>query len=98
MGCGSREESAGGVGGSHSQKEIQKKLQNETQLQPFDVNIVISHFHPDHILNLAKISYDNLYVSKYTKRYTFRGIVVDSPFFADDFLADSEENEKNRKY
>lgn len=94
--CGTTEEIAKQINAIHSQKEIQKKLQNETQLQPFDVNIVISHFHPDHILNLAKISYDNLYVSKYTKRYTFRGIVVDSPFFADDFLADSEENEKNR--
>lgn len=39
-------------------------------------NIVISHFHPDHTFNLLKIKYDNLYVSKYTKRYTFKGTVI----------------------
>lgn len=40
-------------------------------------NIVISHFHPDHILNLIKVKYDNLYVTKYTKKYTRAGEVVD---------------------
>lgn len=39
-------------------------------------NIVISHFHPDHILNLARVSCDNLYVSKNTKKYTLKGTVV----------------------
>lgn len=41
-------------------------------------NIVISHFHPDHILNLLKVKCDNLYVTKYTKKYTRAGTVVDS--------------------
>ena len=41
-------------------------------------NIVISHFHPDHILNLLKVKYDNLYVTKYTKKYTRAGTLVDS--------------------
>lgn len=41
-------------------------------------NIVISHFHPDHIFNLAKVSCDNLYVTKYTKRYTFKGTVLEN--------------------
>ena len=40
-------------------------------------NIVISHFHPDHILNLIKVKYNRLYVSKYTKKYTRAGEVVD---------------------
>lgn len=39
-------------------------------------NIVLSHFHPDHTTNLFRITYDNLYVSKYTKRCTFKGTVV----------------------
>lgn len=39
-------------------------------------NIVISHFHPDHILNLPRVSYDELYVSSNTKKYTFKGTVV----------------------
>lgn len=35
-------------------------------------NIVISHFHPDHIYNLfnKNLKYDNLFVSKYTKKYS----------------------------
>lgn len=41
-------------------------------------NIVLSHFHPDHTLNLLRISYTNLYVSKYTKKYTLKGTVIDS--------------------
>lgn len=40
-------------------------------------NVVISHFHFDHIFNLTKIKYDNLYVSKYTKRYSRKGTVVE---------------------
>ena len=40
-------------------------------------NIVISHFHPDHILNLLKVKYDKLYVTKYTKKYTRAGDIVD---------------------
>ncbi|MCR4741369.1 MAG: MBL fold metallo-hydrolase [Treponema sp.] len=39
-------------------------------------NIVISHFHPDHIMNLARISCKNLYLSKNTKKYTLRGNVI----------------------
>lgn len=39
-------------------------------------NIVISHFHPDHIMNLSRISYDNLYVSKYTKKHIFKGSII----------------------
>ncbi len=41
--------------------------------------VVISHFHPDHILNLLKIKYDELYVTKYTKKYTRFGSIVDQP-------------------
>lgn len=39
-------------------------------------NIVISHFHPDHVWNLRHVKYDNLYVSKNTKRYIFKGTVL----------------------
>lgn len=41
-------------------------------------NIVISHFHPDHTFNLLKVNYDNLYVTKYTKKYTIKGTIVES--------------------
>lgn len=39
-------------------------------------NVVISHFHPDHILNLSRVKWDNLYVSSNTKKYTLRGTVI----------------------
>ncbi|MDE6245055.1 MAG: MBL fold metallo-hydrolase [Treponemataceae bacterium] len=41
-------------------------------------NIVLSHFHPDHCLNLLRVSYTNLYVSKYTKKYTLKGTVINN--------------------
>ena len=39
--------------------------------------VVISHWHPDHTLNLSKIKYDELYVSKNTKKYVLRGTVIE---------------------
>lgn len=47
-------------------------------------NVVISHFHPDHILNLPKVSYNQLYVSKNTKKYTFKGTVVEGSLVVDE--------------
>lgn len=44
-------------------------------------NIVISHFHPDHILNLIKVKYDKLYVTKYTKKYTRVGEIIEEETF-----------------
>lgn len=46
--------------------------------------VVISHFHPDHILNLPRIKCDEVLVSKYTKKYTFRGTVVTENLHFDD--------------
>ena len=40
--------------------------------------IVISHFHPDHIKNLPLVSYDELYVSRNTRRYTGCGTVLET--------------------
>lgn len=81
-----------------------KEIADEINRIQTSKNIVISHFHPDHILNLARINYDNLYVSKYTKKYTFKGIVLESDFFAQDFLdttsqkenLDNQDNQKNQ--
>lgn len=39
-------------------------------------NVVISHFHPDHLMNLVRISCENLYLSKNTKHYTLKGSVI----------------------
>lgn len=81
-----------------------KEIADEINKIQMPKNIVISHFHPDHILNLARINYDNLYVSKYTKKYTFKGTVLESDFFAQDFLdttsqkenLDNQDNQKNQ--
>lgn len=46
-------------------------------------NIVLSHFHPDHVLNLVRgLRYDELFVSKYTKHYVRIGNVVEKDFTA----------------
>lgn len=63
-----------------------KEIADEINRIQTPKNIVISHFHPDHILNLARINYDNLYVSKYTKKYTFKGTVLESDFITQDYL------------
>ena len=47
-------------------------------------NIVISHFHADHITNIPKINYTNLYVSKNTKKYTKDGIIVSGNMIFDE--------------
>ena len=75
-----------------------KEIADEINRIQTPKNIVISHFHPDHILNLARVNYDNLYVSKYTKKYTFKGTVLESDFFAQDFLAGStsQNDDKNQ--
>lgn len=75
-----------------------KEIADEINKIQMPKNIVISHFHPDHILNLTRINYDNLYVSKYTKKYTFKGTVLESDFFAQDFLAGStsQNDDKNQ--
>ena len=53
-------------------------------------NIVISHFHPDHILNLLKVKYDKLYVTKYTKKYTRAGEIVDGELLFSDGIKISQ--------
>lgn len=47
-------------------------------------NIVISHFHPDHMGNLTSLDYDELYVGKNTYNYTKKGNVVDSDIYIED--------------
>lgn len=54
--------------------------------------IVLSHFHPDHVMNLLRINYDEndeIFVSKNTRRYVRIGTVVDESL---EFPADSEKN------
>lgn len=48
------------------------------------VNVVLSHFHKDHIYNLENIKYDKLYQGKMTYRYTNDGTVVESDIFIED--------------
>lgn len=48
--------------------EIEKINRNKT--------VIISHFHKDHIENIKRISFQNLYVSNYTYKHINEGIVV----------------------
>lgn len=57
------------VGSSDEAKEMINAL-------PGKKNIVLSHFHPDHISNLSSIAYDHLYVSAHTFKYTKCGELV----------------------
>ena len=41
-----------------------------------DKTVVLSHFHQDHIKNIEKITYQNLYVSKQAFKYTHKGTVI----------------------
>lgn len=45
---------------------------SEIEKLELPLNIVISHFHPDHISNISKLTFDRLYVSKNTYRYLDR--------------------------
>lgn len=42
-------------------------------------SIVLSHFHPDHVNNIFKVSYDELFVGNSTAKIITRGTVVKSP-------------------
>lgn len=46
--------------------------------------VVLSHFHSDHITNLDKVNYDELYVGTFTKKYTEKGTVVKEPLTFDE--------------
>ncbi len=41
-------------------------------------NIVISHFHQDHIANISNIKFDKLYVGGFTKKHLTDGTVVEA--------------------
>lgn len=44
--------------------------------------VVISHFHPDHLFNINRISYDELYLSAHTFKYAKKGTVVKNMEFS----------------
>lgn len=45
------------------------------------VNIILSHFHPDHIGNINKLKYTELYQGKNTYKYTHSGNIVESDMY-----------------
>ena len=47
-------------------------------------NIVISHFHPDHMANWNRISHEEVYQGKNTFGYTHEGMVVEEPLTLED--------------
>lgn len=53
---------------------------------PGSKNLVFSHFHPDHIGGLSDVSYDSLYVSNNTHKYTNTGNIVSGTFCVNDLI------------
>lgn len=49
-----------------------------------DINIILSHFHGDHTENIRNLTFNKLYVSKQTLKYTHTGILVTEDTFIDD--------------
>lgn len=49
-----------------------------------DKIIAISHFHQDHIANLNKLEYKELYIGDNTYKYTNKGIIIDKDLYIDD--------------
>ena len=47
-------------------------------------NLVISHFHPDHMGNLEHVSLNEIYLGANTFKYAKRGTVVEEDVFIDD--------------
>lgn len=42
-----------------------------------EIRVILSHFHPDHIANLPRISWTEIYQGKNTFRYTKTGTVIE---------------------
>ncbi len=57
---------------------------NELNVDNLDINIILSHFHPDHASNFDKINYKHIYQGKNTFKYTKVGDIVDSDIFIED--------------
>jgi len=51
-----------------------------------EINVVISHFHPDHCLNLQHINYTNLYVGPNTYKHIKTGTVVENELKANNII------------
>lgn len=49
-----------------------------------DKIIAISHFHQDHIANLNKLKFKELYIGDNTYKYTNKGIIIDKDLYIDD--------------
>lgn len=45
------------------------------------INVILSHFHADHIGNLDKISYSNVYQGRLTYKYTKIGEILENDLY-----------------
>lgn len=46
--------------------------------------IIISHFHQDHLANINKLSYKQLYIGDHTYKYTHDGVIINEELDIDD--------------
>ena len=61
------------VGNNDKIPDIIRNMNTEEK----NINVVLSHFHPDHTGNINKIQCGNIYLGKNTFKYIKSGIVVD---------------------
>lgn len=67
--------------GSHPKiPDIIKRINVEDK----PLNVILSHFHMDHIANITNIKYNNLYQGRYTYKHTNAGIIVENDINIED--------------
>lgn len=67
------------VGNSDEARQVISSIQGRK-------NIIISHFHEDHLGNLKKLQYDNIYCGEFTAKKVQFGIPVTSKISFDDIV------------
>ncbi len=65
-------------------EEVKREILDHIQKSGKEANVIISHFHADHLSNLQYIPIKNLYVSGHTLKYTKAGEVVAEELCLDD--------------
>lgn len=60
------------------------EVAKEIQTLPGEKNIILSHFHEDHIGNLEQIEFHQLYQGSHTKKYTNQGMTVKGDLYLED--------------
>lgn len=67
-----------------SSEEMAFAVENLSEEFPKRKNLVISHFHPDHMGNWNRVSHEEIYQGKNIFGYTHEGVAVEEPLTLED--------------